>query len=101
MRKKQRNAQYAIGRWSNYEKSTAYRVDGVKYWVLPDAAEILSMDNYLFKIHEVAKYIGTDIGTVRKWIREGKLEVIRLSHNVIRVRKKKADDFIKKYEEVS
>lgn len=101
MRKKQRNAQYAIGRWSNYEKSTAYRVDGVKYWVLPDAAEILSMDNYLFKIHEVAKYIGTDIGTVRKWIREGKVRAIKISHNVVRFRKKDIDDFIKKYEEVS
>lgn len=55
-------------------------------------------DNYLMKISEVAKYLGTHSITIRRYILQGKIKAIKLSHNVVRIRKAEVDKFLERYE---
>ncbi|MEN3039821.1 MAG: helix-turn-helix domain-containing protein, partial [Candidatus Kryptonium sp.] len=47
----------------------------------------------LYKISEVAKLFNVSKMTVKKWIKEGKLRVVRIG-NVVRVEEKDLFDFI-------
>lgn len=54
--------------------------------------------NEFLMLKEIAQQFGVSTGSVRNWIREGKLKAILTPGGHRRVRRKDFDEFLKKYQ---
>ena len=55
---------------------------------------IITMNIELFRVREVAEILKVDPQTVYRWVRKGKINIIRLSSGGVRISRSEIDKFI-------